>query len=156
MHPVSYESMEKFAREYKAGKVLDVGSLDINGSYRDLFDDYTGFDIQRGKNVDVTSWKDIGVELFDSVISGQTFEHVEDDGKLMRQIISVLKPNGYCCLIVPSAGPIHNEPDYRRYTVESLTKLVEAVGLEVVEIRKSVCPPWFDITLISMNSGALK
>lgn len=147
MHPSSYESMAKFAADYKPASVLDVGSMDINGTYRDLFAEYTGLDLHPGKNVDVIGWADLG--RFDAVISGQTLEHTEDDAGLVRKMADALKPGGMCCIIVPTHGPKHCEPDYRRYTVESLSKLVEGVGLEVIDTRQSSVTPWLDVTVIS-------
>ena len=38
-------------------KVLDVGSFDVNGNYREIFEsiglDYTGLDMEKGPNVDI-------------------------------------------------------------------------------------------------------
>lgn len=60
--------------------VLEVGSLDINGSVRDFFqpDSYIGVDISEGQGVDVVGQ---GQELqytdglFDTVVSAECFEH---------------------------------------------------------------------------------
>jgi hypothetical protein len=76
-------------------------------------------------------------------------EHAEDDAALVKLMAGALKPGGKCCIIVPSHGPQHCEPDYRRYTVETLSALVEAAGLEVVDTRQSAVAPWHDITVIS-------
>ena len=47
----------KYPDFFKNKKVLDIGSLDINGSNRDLFEncDYIGLDVGEGKNVDIIS-----------------------------------------------------------------------------------------------------
>jgi SAM-dependent methyltransferase len=149
MHQSSYESMAKFAADYKPASVLDVGALDINGTYRPLFGEYVGLDLHPGKNVDVDTWEGIKPGSFDAVISGQTLEHTEDDAALVNLMAGALEPGGMCCIIVPSHGPQHCEPDYRRYTVESLAALVAAAGLEVVETRQSAVAPWHDVTVIS-------
>jgi len=39
----------------REGKTLDVGSFDVNGSLKDLFDDYTGIDMREGPNVDIVA-----------------------------------------------------------------------------------------------------
>ena len=91
MHKSSYETMSYFARKYvfnptHTQNVLDVGSFEINGSYKSIFSDYnckyTGLDFQDGPNVDLVvddpySWKEINNESFDIVISGQALEHCE-------------------------------------------------------------------------------
>jgi SAM-dependent methyltransferase len=70
---------EQFSNRFSNCRVLDMGSLDINGNNRFLFDNYTyiGVDIGEGKNVDVISkgheYK--SNEKFDIVISSECFEH---------------------------------------------------------------------------------
>ena len=65
---------------FRFKKVLDVGSLDINGSNKDLFvhSDYIGIDVAEGKNVDVVSsaheYKEDD-ESFDTIVSSECFEH---------------------------------------------------------------------------------
>lgn len=151
MHPTSYQSMQKFVADYGAanGKVLDVGSMDINGTYKPLFKDYTGLDLHPGKNVDLVGWKKVDKESFDFVISGQTLEHVKDDKGLVENMVKALKKGGKCCVIVPADGPKHNEPDFRRYTKESLSELLEDAGLKIIETRQSGVPPWFDVTVVA-------
>ena len=48
---------QKFPEKFKNCNVVDIGSLDINGNTRFLFEDfeYTGVDIGEGPNVDVVS-----------------------------------------------------------------------------------------------------
>ncbi len=63
MHPSSFDKMAAFRRDYLSGReneeltILDLGSQDINGSYRELFAAprwrYIGLDMAAGKNVDL-------------------------------------------------------------------------------------------------------
>jgi SAM-dependent methyltransferase len=83
---------------FKGVDVLDIGSLDINGNNRYLFEDYTytGVDIGEGKNVDVVSK---GHEfkpdkLYDVVISTECFEHDKYWKETIRNCIDLLKPGG--------------------------------------------------------------
>jgi SAM-dependent methyltransferase len=154
MHPSSYAAMKMFVEEHldTSGTVLDVGALDINGTYRDLFGkgwDYVGLDSVAGPNVDVVDWEQIEPESFDAVISGQTLEHCADDAGAVIQMAIALKPGGLMCIIVPSSGPRHLDPDYRRYTQDLLTKLIEDAGLEVVRMGQSIIPPWCDVCAIA-------
>ncbi|GAG13676.1 unnamed protein product, partial [marine sediment metagenome] len=56
MHSESYIIMAEFVKKYlnRSDKldILDVGSQDVNGSYKDLFNwptwNYTGLDIAKG------------------------------------------------------------------------------------------------------------
>ena len=62
-------------------RVLEVGSLDINGSVRPLFENcnYTGIDLGEGRGVDVvahvTDYHRLDDNEFDVVISTETLEH---------------------------------------------------------------------------------
>lgn len=61
-------------------KVLEVGSLDINGSVRDFFTDcdYIGVDLDEGPGVDVVAQGqdlDYPDRSFDTVVSAECFEH---------------------------------------------------------------------------------
>lgn len=65
MHRSSYLRMEYLVRYYEryfkkdkeTVKVLDIGSYDVNGTYKDIFCDscyhYTGMDMAEGSNVDI-------------------------------------------------------------------------------------------------------
>lgn len=154
MHPTSYNAMAVFAGTLKGKlKVLDVGSRDINGTYRDLFSahEYEGLDVVPGSNVDIVAEQPynygIDDESYDVVISGQALEHIEDDARAVNEMVRILKPGGALCLIAPSAGPKHMEPDYRRYTVESMREL--AAGLDITECYWNHVGIWKDVVLIA-------
>jgi len=146
--------MGKFKNEWlpkEPGKVLEIGSKDINGSYREIFKgwDYTGLDVVSGPCVDYVpsdpyDWKELASDSFDSVISGQTFEHIEFPDRTMAEIKRVLKPSGVAIIIVPSEGRKHERPDYRRYKWKDLRDLVLNNGFEVVKIWGNYEAPWFD------------
>jgi hypothetical protein len=113
MHETSMERMKEFVEKYldvnKKLRILDVGSYDVNGTYKDLFDNpnwkYTGLDIEKGPNVDVVTkgvydW-DLN-EKFNVVISGQCIEHVEDLKEWSKEFNKILKENGLVCVIGPN------------------------------------------------------
>lgn len=157
MHKSSMYNMKNFRIEYLYGrrdlKVLDVGSRDLNGSYKILFGDhdYIGFDMVLGENVDVSDWSELKEDSFDVVISGQAFEHIEDDQAVMNEIARVLKQDSYCCIIAPSKGPKHCKPDYRRYQPDDLRALAEKAGLTVVDLGIDYVSlsEWDDCVLIA-------
>jgi hypothetical protein len=73
--------LEKYPEHFRNKRVLDIGSLDINGNNRFLFTDceYTGLDVGEGPNVDIVSvghLYDAPDESFDTIISTEVFEHV--------------------------------------------------------------------------------
>lgn len=78
--------------------VLDIGSLDINGNNRYLFEqcDYTGIDIGNGPNVDVVCSGHLfkSDDLFDVVISTECFEHDEYWQQTLKNVINNLLKDG--------------------------------------------------------------
>lgn len=159
MHPTSMNNMrffrDKYLKDY-TGKIVEVGSYDVNGSYRDLWpnNEHLGIDIKPGPNVDMVLdepylWP-IESNSVDVIISGSTLEHIEYPEKVMSEITRTLKRGAYCCIIAPSAGPRHDYPeDFHRFTVESMTKLAHDVGLDVIECSVGIRPPWKDVYMVT-------
>lgn len=151
MHKSSIDKMLTFRKRYLSGKedcelkILDLGSTDIGGSYRTIFDEekwgYTGIDLLPGKNVDIVlsdpyNWLEIESSSSDVFISGQTFEHIEYFWQTMLEIARVLKPGGLCCIIAPSGGPEHRYPvDCWRFYPDGFKALARYARLEVLEVR---------------------
>ena len=124
-HPEQQKFCEQIKNEFpnffENIKVLDVGSLDINGSNRELFIncEYVGVDIAEGKNVDIVS---IAHELnhpdkcYDTIISTEAFEHDMYYEKTIQNIIRMLKPGGlfiFTCASIGRGehGTLKNGPD---------------------------------------------
>ena len=89
-------------------KVLDIGSLDINGNNRFLFRDcdYTGLDVAPGRNVDVVGVAhlfDAPDESFDTIISTEVFEHDMYYPQTVRNVMRMLRPGG--AFVFTCAGP---------------------------------------------------
>jgi hypothetical protein len=85
--------------------VLDVGSQDINGSNKVLFENcnYIGLDIGPGKNVDIVCpvhEYNPGF-IFDTIISTEMLEHDKFYKESLLKMVDLLKPNG---LLVFTAG----------------------------------------------------
>jgi len=101
-HPEQKEFMtnvkNKFPEKFVNCRVLDIGSLDINGNNRYLFTDYKylGVDIGAGNNVDIVcrghEFKDLAG--FDIIISSECFEHDEFWNLTIKNAINLLKPDG--------------------------------------------------------------
>ena len=71
---------QRFPQMFHGKRVLEIGSLNINGTVRDYFDDcfYVGVDIADGPGVDIVSLGhelDFPDETFDVVISCECMEH---------------------------------------------------------------------------------
>lgn len=79
---------------------------------------------------------------FDTAISCNVFEHIEDHVEALKQVARHLKPGGKAVIFVP-AGPIafgkldSELGHYRRYTVNSMRDAMQDAGLEWVQGRYS-------------------
>ena len=161
MHPSSFDKMAAFCRDHLDSRrderleVLDLGSYDVNGSYRPIFDapawHYVGADIAPGPNVDLVlrdpyDWRELRSESVDVLVSGQTFEHTEFFWETALEIARVLKPGGLCCIIVPSAGPEHRFPvDCWRMYPDGLRAIARYAGLDPIQASAQWHPlPGYD------------
>jgi len=73
---------------------------------------------------------------FDTVISTQTIEHVEDHQGLINEAYRALVTNGYFILSGPMYWPLHEEPyDFFRFTKHGLTYLLKNAGFKVIAIH---------------------
>lgn len=89
--------------------MLDIGSLDINGSNKDLFKncEYMGVDIGPGKNVDVVSEAHrLGIpsEHFTTIISTECFEHDLYYEKSLMNAVRMLAPEGLLVFTCATLG----------------------------------------------------
>jgi len=94
---------------FKEKNVLDVGSGDINGNNRFLFENctYEGNDVIQANNVTVVSkTKDLHFkdEFFDTIISTECFEHDPEYKDSFLKIYDMLKPNGLFVFTCASTG----------------------------------------------------
>lgn len=106
-------------------KVVDLGAMNVNGSYRELYDptrfEYVGIDMAPGPGVDLVITDPYKIPIADGtadvVISGQMLEHNEFFWKTFEEKVRILKDDGYIIMIAPSRGPIHKYPQdcYRFY-----------------------------------------
>ena len=153
MHQSSLAEMAGFVdrhlndRRGAALQILDIGAMDVNGSYRSLFDDpcwrYHGADAVQGPGVDLVldtpyAWSAIASSSIDVVISGQTLEHVRFPWMTVLEIHRVLRPGGLLCLLVPAGGYQHRYPvDCWRYYPDGVAALATWADLDVLEARTS-------------------
>ena len=92
--------VKKILSDYFVNKiVLDVGSGDINGNNRHLFENckYEGNDVIEANNVTIVSkTKDLPMEdnTFNTIISTECFEHDPEYKDSFSKIYKMLKPNG--------------------------------------------------------------
>lgn len=117
-----------YSHYFKNKSVLEIGSLNINGTVRDFFEDcfYVGLDVFPGKDVDVIS---LGHEFnasndsFDVVLSTECFEHDPYWQKTFCNMVRLCKPNGLIIFTCATTGreehgTVNNLPDSSPLTIK--------------------------------------
>lgn len=156
MHTSSILRMKWFEENYVSKinkdkiKVLDVGSYDVNGSYKSIFVDkkyeYIGLDMEEGPNVDIVlknpyDWSEIETDTFDVILSGQTFEHIEFFWITIAEMARVLKKDGLLCIIAPNGFGEHRYPvDCYRFFSDGMIALARYVSLEPLHTHTNCAP----------------
>jgi SAM-dependent methyltransferase len=74
---------------------------------------------------------------FDAVLYVNVLEHIADDAKEVRLAADALRPGGALLVFGPALEFLYSELDhkaghYRRYSIPTLRRIVEAVGLRIV------------------------
>jgi len=118
---------DAYRRFFHGARVLEVGSLDINGSLRSLFDDctYTGVDLQPGPGVDLACPGHL-LELpsghFDIAVSAECFEHNPFWRETLANMLRMTRAGGLVLLSCATTGrkehgTTRTNPDASPFTV---------------------------------------
>lgn len=155
MHRNSLKIMGRLLDRYAptSGLCVDVGSQDVNGTYRPLVEvrglRYVGVDISPGKNVDLVLPETVDVQTLNQwrstaetrapelIISGQCLEHTRYPWEWIAHVASLGCPLARTTLIViaPAAWPLHRYPvDCWRILPDGMQALMTWAGLEVLEV----------------------
>lgn len=131
------------------GRVMEVGSLDVNGSLRPHVEalgptTYIGIDSQPGPGVDlVVDAAIVGKNRrrpHDVVICTEALEHAEDWRALVSALKRLVRPGGVLLVTTRSPGfPYHPYPDdHWRFTLEDFRAIF--ADLEEVELTADPQP----------------
>ena len=162
MHAAAHAEVARFVGRHlsreESLKILEVGSLNVNGSLRGLFLcpewSYVGLDLAPGPGVDIVTrcpydLRDVK-DRFDVIVSVSTLEHAARPWELMVGMRGRLVPGGWLCVVAPSGGFEHRHPiDCWRFYPDGMRELCRYAGLTEVECYKNNDPPWFDTVLIA-------
>jgi SAM-dependent methyltransferase len=166
-----------FPMFFKEKYVLDVGSGDINGNNRFLFEDcsYEGNDVFPAKNVTIvskTSSLPFEDETFDTICSTECFEHDPEYEQSIQKIYKMLKPGGlffFTCASTgrPEHGTRRTSPNdsygtignvegwtdyYKNITFEDLNKAIDVAKLFRV-YSAWFCPETKDLYFYGIKNG---
>lgn len=156
MHNSSFLRMKWFEANYASKmvknklSVLDVGSYDVNGSYKNIFSSgryhYYGLDMEKGPNVDIVldnpyCWNSVETNFYDIVISGQAFEHIEFFWVTIAEMVRVLNKGGLLCIIAPNGFKEHRYPvDCYRFFTDGMVALARYVCLDILHAHTNCAP----------------
>lgn len=143
----------KAARYIVGGKILEVGSRDVNGSIRPIFENlrgvsYLGVDLVEGERVDqvIDVCKlDTVFEpaSFDAVLTTEMLEHCYDWKAGIIQMVRVIKPGGLLLLTTRSPGfELHGYPyDFWRFSSQDLETILKPIS-EILELDDDLTLGW--------------
>jgi len=133
-------------REDIEGKsVLEVGSLDLNGSFRSIVEEYNpnkyvGVDLVKGPGVDeicdvINLIKYFGSEKFDVLIATELLEHVKEWKIVVNNFKKIVKPDGLIFITTRSKGfPYHGFPlDFWRYEISDIKNIFSDCTVKVIQ-----------------------
>ena len=126
--------------------VLEIGSLDINGSVRPVFAEskrtYIGIDPQEGPGVDIVADAatfDISMR-FDVIVCAEVFEHTPVWREIIANAHRLLKPGGLFTATMAGVGrgphsaidenPIRDWEHYENITDEALNEALKDAGFK--------------------------
>ena len=130
-----------------SGRVLEVGSRNLNGSPRKIFSDrnkfpaYIGIDLESGPGVDLVMdchTLRIPDACVDVIVDAERLEHDTDFFASYREIFRVLKLGGHVITTARSWGGFHPHclpHDYWRFLEDGLRHLLTISGFEVLDLR---------------------
>ena len=106
----------KYPGNFNGAKVLELGSLDLNGTARDHFSgcQYTGIDIVPGKDVDVVVAAKNTIFLpdqFDTLITMSMFEHDPTWKQSFAHNLQWLRSGGLLIACWGAEGNLHHGPE---------------------------------------------
>jgi len=143
MHPSAYRIGASFLNTYckkKSGKILEIGSLNVNGTIRDFAPpgyEWFGVDLVEGNSVDLViqdpselPFKD---NEFDVVIATSVLEHDSQFWETIKELSRVAKVDGFVYINAPSNGWVH------RYPIDAFRFYPDA-SLSFLSLIKSVKP----------------
>lgn len=133
--------------EYVRGDLLDLGcgTAPLYAEYLPFTSSVTCAD--RKAPEQSPDHRDFAVDLgeplpfddlsYDTVLLSDVLEHVPDPALALGEIHRCLRPSGHLIGNTPFMYPLHEEPyDFRRFTRHGIQHVLQASGLEPVEIRE--------------------
>ncbi len=147
----------RFPGYFTNKRVLDCGSLDINGNNRYLFDRciYTGIDIETGKNVDIVTQVHLYKPFwnYDVVISTEMLEHDCHYVATLQNMVELTKRGGLLMFTAagtnrPEHGTTAHLPEDSPQTHDYYQNVTAKMIIEALNLMSF---SWFEISYINTD-----
>jgi SAM-dependent methyltransferase len=136
------DTVKEFVPKYIKGRTLDIGGG--TSKYRSIItpcvSEYLVSDLYKEDGVDFVedarklSHRD---KTFDSILSFQILEHIDNTQAVVKEMYRVLKDGGTALVTTPFICAQHGHPsDFHRFTVEGLKWYFEQQGFKILEAGK--------------------
>ena len=134
------------AHAVRGKRLLDVGSLDVNGTVRPALEalspaEYVGIDMRPGPGVDVVCDaaeidRRFGPDQFDVVVSTELLEHAREWKKIIHNFKHVLRPGGVLVVTTRSYGvDFHRQPyDFWRYQKDDFELIFGDLAIDDLQL----------------------
>src|SRR3990167_9971812 len=129
---------KKFPEHFKDVKVLELGSLNVNGSCREYFDKckYIGVDVVAGNGVDIVIhakntlfWP----EYFDTLVSLSMLEHDPDYVDSLRNNFQWLKKGGLLILCWGAEGNLPHMDVWKPVPHQPVINWLTGLGWDILD-----------------------
>jgi hypothetical protein len=153
--------VERGAERTSGLHVLEIGSLDINGSVRSLFDgliadegSYLGIDVQEGPGVDLVADASVYASdrKYDIVVCAEVFEHTAVWPKIVKNAHSLLLDGGMFIATMAGEGrrphsaidenPIRSWEYYKNVTADDLSAKLAMFSESKVDVHEQDTRCW--------------
>lgn len=145
-----YTSFHNWKDDRTNLNILEIGSLDINGSVRPIFkpfqDNYVGIDMQEGPGVDivVNAAKFINFEAYDIILCAEVFEHTPHWKQIIQNSYNNLVEGGIFIATMAGEGryphsaidenPIRDWEHYSNIGWWELKQTLTNVGFKNIDV----------------------
>lgn len=138
-----FYALDRYMSDGDAVGDIGCGEQPLRSRVEELGGIYTGIDVTQnaGNSVNIiASCTDLPLPdyYFNVILCTEVLEHVSDSDKAFRELVRLLKRDGYLILTMPFTYPLHEEPyDFVRFTPYQVREYAKNNDLRVLELMTS-------------------
>lgn len=128
---------KQYPNNFKGCDVLEIGSLDVNGTARDYFEDcnYIGVDREKGKHVDIVcdARKTEFKKKFNTLLFLSVFEHDLNWKETLKHNLQWLRKDGLSLISFGAEGNLPHMDIWKPVQHREFLEECKRLGLKVVD-----------------------